>query len=126
MAVKIAAAMGCIVTVLTRSPAKREMALAMGATRVIVSTDAAEMKSAAKSLHFIYNSIAFAHDIQPYLNLLRSQGTIIMIGGVPVGCMPKGSFALIGRGLRVVGSLIGGIRDTQVYKLKKVFLSRIV
>ena len=72
-----------------------------------------EMASAAKSLHVIYNSIAFPHDIHPYLNLLKSQGTIVMIGGVPEGAMPKGSFALIGRGLRVAGSLIGGIRDTQ-------------
>ena len=113
MAVKIGAAMGANVTVLTRSPAKRELALAMGASKVIISTSADEMASAAKSLHVIYNSIAFPHDIHPYLNLLKSQGTIVMIGGVPEGAMPKGSFALIGRGLRVAGSLIGGIRDTQ-------------
>ena len=49
----------------------------------------------------------------PYLNCLKARGTIIMVGGVPAGAMPKGSFALIGRGLRVAGSCIGGIRQTQ-------------
>lgn len=113
MAVKIGAAMGAHVTVLTRSPAKKALALAMGAERVIISTNEDEMKAAAKSLHFIYNSVAFPHDIHPYLNLLKSRGTIVMVGGVPVGAMPAGSFALIGRGLKVAGSCIGGVADTQ-------------
>lgn len=113
MAVKIGVAMGCIVTVVTTSESKREMALKMGATRVVMSKDPAQMKAAAKSLHFIYNSIAFDHDVQAYLDLLKSQGTMILVGGVPVGAMPQGSFALIGRGLKMVGSMIGGIKATQ-------------
>merc|ERR1712137_810757 len=71
------------------------------------------MKAAARSMHFIYNSIAFDHDVQMYLDLLKNQGTMILVGGVPVGAMPQGSFALIGRGLKMAGSLIGGIRGTQ-------------
>ena len=38
---------------------------------------------------------------------------MIMVGGVPKGAMPRGSFKLIGRGLQLAGSCIGGIRDTQ-------------
>merc|ERR1712137_1221571 len=113
MAVKIGVAMGCIVTVITTSEAKREMALKMGASRVVISKNAEDMKAAARSMHFIYNSIAFDHDVQMYLDLLKNQGTMILVGGVPVGAMPQGSFALIGRGLKMAGSLIGGIRDTQ-------------
>jgi len=92
MAVKIGAAMGCNVTVITRDESKRELALSFGAKNVIISTDKVQMDAAAKSLHFIYNSIAFAHDIHPYLDLLKSNGTMIMVGGVPKGSMPAGSF----------------------------------
>jgi len=113
MAVKIGAAMGCVVTVITRDPAKSDMAKAMGAANVIISTDEAAMTAAAKSLHYIYNSIAFDHDVQMYLNLLKNKGTMILVGGVPKGAMPQGSFALIGRGLTLAGSLIGGIQQTQ-------------
>jgi len=113
MAIKIGVAMGCVVTVITQSPAKKELALKMGASRVVVSSDADEMKAAARSLHYIYNSIAFDHDVQAYLNLLKNQGTMILVGGVPVGAMPAGSFALIGRGLKMCGSLIGGVAATQ-------------
>jgi len=113
MAIKIGKAMGCIVTVVTTSPAKKELALKMGASRVVVSSDEAQMKAAARSLHFVYNSIAFDHDVQQYLNLLKNQGTMLLVGGVPKGAMPAGSFALIGRGLKMAGSLIGGIKQTQ-------------
>jgi len=113
MAVKIWNALGCTVTVFSRSPGKEALAREMGASNFVVSTDEEAMKAAAKTQHFIYNSIAFPHDIQPYLNCLKARGTIIMVGGVPAGAMPKGSFALIGRGLRVAGSCIGGIRQTQ-------------
>jgi len=113
MAVKIGAAMGAIVTVITTSESKRDMALKMGATTVVLSTDKAQMQAAAKSLHVIYNSIAFDHNVEEYLALLKNQGTMVLVGGVPVGAMPKGSFALIGRGLTMAGSLIGGVRATQ-------------
>lgn len=113
MAVKIGHALGCTVTVFSRSVGKEALAKSMGATNFVISTDKDAMAKVAKSQHFIYNSVAFPHDIQPYLNCLKAQGTIIMVGGVPAGCMPKGSFALIGRGLRVAGSCIGGIRQTQ-------------
>ena len=113
MGVKIGKAMGCEVTVFTRSPSKVEDAKRLGATTVVLSTDVDQMKSAQKSLEFIYNTVAFDHDIHPYLNCLKSRGTMIMVGGVPKGAMPRGSFALIGRGLQLSGSCIGGIRDTQ-------------
>ena len=113
MAVKIGVAMGAIVTVITTSEAKREMALKMGATTVVVSKDKEQMKAAAKSLDLIYNSIAFDHNVQEYLDLLKAKGTMVLVGGVPVGAMPAGSFALIGRGLTMAGSLIGGVQATQ-------------
>ena len=85
----------------------------MGATTVVVSKDKEQMKAAAKSLDLIYNSIAFDHNVQEYLDLLKAKGTMVLVGGVPVGAMPAGSFALIGRGLTMAGSLIGGVQATQ-------------
>jgi len=113
MAVKIGKAMGCNVTVFTTSPGKVETAKALGAAKVIVSTDAEAMKEGAATCHIIYNSVAFKHDVHPYLACLKAQGTMLMIGGIPEGGVPAGTFALIGRGLRMAGSLIGGIRETQ-------------
>jgi len=113
MAIKIGKAMGCVVTVLTTSPGKADVALKLGASKVIISTDKEAMKANAKTLHFIYNSIAFDHDIQIYLDLLKSQGTMLVVGGIPKGAMPAGSFALIGRGIKLCGSLIGGVKQTQ-------------
>jgi len=71
------------------------------------------MKANSRTLHFMFNSIAFDHDVQMYLDLLKNQGTMLMVGGVPKGAMPAGSFALIGRGLKLCGSLIGGVKQTQ-------------
>jgi len=113
MAVKIGNALGCNVTVFSRSASKESLAKSIGAKNFVISTNKDAMKAAAKTQHFIYNSVAVPHDIHPYLDCLKAMGTIIMVGGVPVGCMPGGSFALIGRGLRIAGSCIGGIRETQ-------------
>jgi len=112
MAVKIGAAMGAEVTVLTRSPGKVDTAKGLGAHRVVISTDPDQMQAAARSLDMIYNSIAFSHDVKSYLGLLRSSGTMIMVG-LPPGAMNVNAGALVGRRLKLVGSCIGGIRETQ-------------
>lgn len=112
MAVKIAAAMGVKVTVFSRGVGKKETALAMGASSFCDSTNAEEMKANAKTLNMIYDSIAFKHDVGMYLNLLKSSGTMIMVGGIP-DSIGVGSFALIPRRLKIVGSCIGGIKETQ-------------
>lgn len=112
LAVKIGVAMGAIVTVISTSAAKREQALAMGATNFVVSTDAADMKSNAKSLTMIYDSIAFNHDYNALLGLLKSSGTLIVVGGIPEN-MNIASFSILARRLKVVGSCIGGIKSTQ-------------
>lgn len=112
MAVKIGVAMGCEVTVISRTASKKDTALKMGATNFVVSTDSKNMSEAAKSLHFIYDSIAFSHDVKMYLKLLKSSGILIMVGGVP-SSMNVSSFDLLPRRLSVVGSCIGGIKGTQ-------------
>jgi len=112
MAVKIGKAMGCTVVVMTRSEHKKESAFALGASKVIVTTDDDQMAEAAKSLDMIYDSIAFKHDVKQYLGLLKTSGTMIMVGGVP-DVLGVSSFDLLPRRLSIVGSMIGGIRETQ-------------
>jgi uncharacterized zinc-type alcohol dehydrogenase-like protein len=112
MGVKIGKAMGCEVVVLTRSEHKRESAMKLGASKVILTTDVDQMKEAAKSMHMIYNSIAFNHDLKQYLGLLRTSGTMVMVGGIP-DALGVSSFDLLPRRLSIVGSCIGGIRETQ-------------
>jgi len=112
MAVKIGKAMGCTVVVLTRSEYKKESAMKLGASKVILTTDESQMKDAAKSLDMIYDSIAFEHNLKQYLGLLKTSGTMIMVGGVP-NVLGVSSFDLLPRRLSIVGSMIGGIRETQ-------------
>jgi uncharacterized zinc-type alcohol dehydrogenase-like protein len=112
MGVKIAKAMGAHVTVFSRTTAKRETALAMGADEFVVSTDEKAMAGVARSLDMIYNSVAFPHNVKQALGLLRSSGTMIMVGGIPQSLDVSG-FDLLGRRLKLVGSCIGGIPETQ-------------
>ena len=113
MAIKLAAAMGAEVTVFTTSPGKRDDALALGATRVVVSTDPEAMKAAVNSLDLILDMVAAPHPLDPYLLTLRRDGTLVLIG-MPSephpAPMPR---TLINRRRRLTGSLIGGIRETQ-------------
>lgn len=113
MAVKIAKAMGCTVVVVSRSAGKREEAMKLGADKFLISTNPDEMKEAAQSMHFIYDSIAFEHDMPSLLALLKNSGTLCLVGGVPDPMTGVSPFALIVRRLKIVGSCIGGIAETQ-------------
>jgi uncharacterized zinc-type alcohol dehydrogenase-like protein len=70
MGVKLAAALGAEVTIVTTSPAKGEDARRLGASHVLVSTDAKAMQAAAGSFDFILNTIPTRHNANPYLMLL--------------------------------------------------------
>jgi len=113
MAVKIGAAMGCKVTVFSRSPAKKEAALGLGASSYVVSSSEEEMKAAQGSLDFIYDSVAFPHAMMPYIATLRRDGTYVMVGGIPQPMTDIVPFALIAKRIKLGGSLIGGIKETQ-------------
>ncbi len=113
MGLKIGKALGAEVTVFSRSEAKREIAMKLGADNFVVSTDADQMKAAKNSLHYIYNSISADINPKPYLNCLKARGTMIIVGAMPKGGMPKGTFDIIMGSKQIAGSLIGGIRETQ-------------
>ncbi len=112
MAVKLAAAMGARVTVLSTSESKRDDALALGAHAFAATRDKATFKTLAKSFDFIVDSVSAEHDYNAYLSLLRTDGTMILLG-IPETPAPVAAAALIMQRRRLTGSLIGGIRETQ-------------
>lgn len=112
MAVKLAAALGAEVTVLSTSDRKKADAARMGAKHFLINSDAAAMKAAAETFDLIINTVSATHEIAAHINLLARDGTMVMLGltteGMPVYAMP-----LLWRRRSVAGSLIGGIRETQ-------------
>ncbi|KFL88862.1 Alcohol dehydrogenase [Acetobacter malorum] len=112
MAVKLASGMGADVTVLSRSNAKEKDALALGADRLLASTDDAAMAKAASSFDLIIDTVPVKHDLNPYMPLLDVDGTLVLVGQVGPLNEPSTVPLIIGR-RRIAGSPIGGIAQTQ-------------
>jgi uncharacterized zinc-type alcohol dehydrogenase-like protein len=112
MGVKLAAALGAEVTMVTTSPSKGEDARKLGAAHVLLSTDPQAMAAATKRFDFILNTIPVKHDLNPYLMLLGRKGVMVMVGAIePLAPMHGG--LLINNNRVVAGSMIGGIPETQ-------------
>lgn len=112
MAVKFAVAMGAEVTVLSRSAGKKADALALGADRLLVSSDVDAMAKAASSFDLIVDTVPVHHDLNPYMPLLDIDGTLVIVGQIGPLAEPMTVPLVMGR-RRVAGSPIGGIRETQ-------------
>ncbi len=113
LAIKIARAMGARVVVFTTSQGKIEDAKKLGAHEVVISNKAEEMLAHNKSLDFIIDTVAAPHNLDPFLQLLKRDGTLCLIG-VPASSHPSPSVANLIFGRRQIGgSLIGGIKETQ-------------
>lgn len=112
MAVKLAAAMGAEVTVLSTSESKREAALALGATHFGATRDPATFKQLGNRFDLVLDTVSGQHDYNAYLSLLKFDGRMVLLG-IPVEPVPVAAGALIMRRRTLAGSLIGGIRETQ-------------
>lgn len=112
MGVKLAKAMGAEVIVFTTSPSKVEDAKRLGADDVVLSKDEADMKRYAGKLHFVLDAVSANHDINEYLNLLRVDGSLALVGA-PEHPIPVAAFSLIVGRKSFSGSMIGGIPETQ-------------
>jgi uncharacterized zinc-type alcohol dehydrogenase-like protein len=112
MGVKFAKAFGAEVVVFTTSEGKKEDALRLGADRVIVSTDPAQMQEHAGTFDFILDTVSADHDINAYLGMLGLDGNITLVGA-PDKPLAVSAFALLFGRKSVSGSLIGGIAETQ-------------
>jgi uncharacterized zinc-type alcohol dehydrogenase-like protein len=112
MGVKIARAFGAHVVVFTHSPNKKEDALRLGADEVVISRNADEMQKHAGSFDFILDTVAANHDINAYINLLRPDGNLTLVGAFEKP-LDVAVFGLLMGRRNLSGSLIGGIPETQ-------------
>ena len=113
MGIKLAHALGAQVVAFTTSEGKREAALALGADEVVVSRNAEEMADHAGSFDLIVNTVAAPHDLNPFLALLKRDGTLTLVGAPASPHTPPEVFKLIFKRRSIAGSMIGGIPETQ-------------
>jgi len=111
--VKFAKALGAHVTMITTSPEKGKDATRLGADAVLVSRDAAAMKAAARSFDFLLNTVPVSHDTNPYLQLLKRDATMVLVGVLTPLDPPVIGSNLMGGRKNLTGSSIGGMKETQ-------------
>jgi len=113
MAIKLADALGAHVTLFSRSPNKIQDALDLGADKVVISTDEDQMAGVQNNFDVIIDTVPYAHDINPYIGTLTTDGTLVLVGYLgPLDPMLNSVPMIMGR-KTVAGSLIGGIAETQ-------------
>jgi len=112
MAVKLAAAMGAEVTMLSTSRSKEGDARRLGAHAFELTKDEATFQKLAGRFDLIVDTVSAPHDYNAYLGLLRPLGTMVVVG-VPTEPAPVAAFSLIWGNKRLAGSAIGGIPETQ-------------
>ncbi len=112
-AVKIAHAMGAHVVLFTTSPNKKDDALRLGADEVVISKDPEAMAAHINSFDFILNCVAAPHNLDDFLNLLKRDGTMTLVGAPAESHPSPDVFNLIFKRRQLAGSLIGGIAETQ-------------
>ena len=112
MAVKLAAAMGAEVTVLSTSPSKEKDALQLGAHKFMISTNPDQLQEYKRYFDLLINTVSAKHDLNLFLSLLKVDSTMVLLG-VPPEAPQISVFNLISRRRRLAGSLVGGIAETQ-------------
>ena len=112
MGVKFARAFGAHVVLFTTSPGKAADALRLGAHEVVVSKDEKQMAAHAASFDFILDAVSAQHDVSAYLNLLKRDGNLVLVGA-PEKPLSVAAFPLIFKRRSFSGSLIGGLPETQ-------------
>lgn len=113
MAVKLAHAMGAHVVVFTSSPGKQADAKRLDADETVVTKNPGEFQKHLNSFHFILDTASVAHDLNPYLSLLKRDGVLCLVGAPEQPHPPPQAFNLIFGRKSLAGSLIGGVKETQ-------------
>jgi uncharacterized zinc-type alcohol dehydrogenase-like protein len=112
MAVKFAASFGAEVTMLSTSPSKEADAKRLGAHHFVLTTDKAQMKPLRNHFDFILNTVAAVHDLNKFLDLLKVDGKMLLVGLPPEDSRVSAG-KLISKRRSIVGSMIGGVQETQ-------------
>jgi len=112
MGVKLAKAMGAKVVMITTSKEKAADAKRLGADEVLISKNTEDMSAQNNTFDFILNTIPVKHDVAPYMDLLKRDSTMVVVGAFDVLDGVNGGSLIIKR-KRLAGSVIGGIKETQ-------------
>ena len=112
MGVKFSHALGAHTVMITTTPEKGEDAKTLGADEILISTDSNQMAKHAGEFDFILNTIPVDHEVAPYLDLLKVDGTMCVVGAVEPLNQVNAAQLMFGR-KKLAGSLIGGISQTQ-------------
>jgi uncharacterized zinc-type alcohol dehydrogenase-like protein len=112
MALKFAHSLGAHVVQFTTSSGKADDACRLGADEVVITKDANDMAKHKGSLDFIVDCVSAPHDLNAYLDLLRLNGTLCLVG-LPEVPLPVGAFSLVANRRSLAGSMIGGMQETQ-------------
>lgn len=113
MGVKFAKALGAEVTIFTRSESKVAEAKSQGADHVVISTDPEQMAAVAGQFDFMLDTIPVQHDVNPYLEALRYDGSHILVGLLEPLEPTVNARNLVYKRRVLAGSLIGGMPETQ-------------
>ena len=113
MGLKLAHALGAEVTLFSRSLGKEDDARRLGAHRVVISTDPAQMAKEKGRFDLIIDTVPMIHDINPYVSTLGLDGTLVLVGYFGDLDPMLNTVPMIGGRKAVAGSLIGGIAETQ-------------
>ncbi|MCE6991504.1 zinc-binding dehydrogenase [Dyadobacter sp. CY323] len=113
MAVQLAKAMGAEVTAITKSEDKQDAVLELGADHVLISTDKDQMKQYEGKLNYILCTIPEAFDVNPYVELLYRNGSLVTVGLLGPYEKPVNNMQVAMKNRTVGGSIIGGVAETQ-------------
>jgi uncharacterized zinc-type alcohol dehydrogenase-like protein len=112
MGLKFAHSFGAHVVLFTTSPGKEADARRLGADEVVVTKNPGELEKHHDSFDFILDAVSAQHDINAYLNCLKPDGTLTLVG-LPEKPLDVAPFNLVARRRQFAGSMIGGIAETQ-------------
>jgi uncharacterized zinc-type alcohol dehydrogenase-like protein len=112
MGLKFAHALGAQTVLFTTSPNKKDDAIRLGADEVVVSKNVSEMEKHVGSFDLILDCVSAQHDLNAFLNLLTTDGTLVLVGA-PEKPLPVAAFNLIFKRRRIAGSPIGSLSETQ-------------
>jgi uncharacterized zinc-type alcohol dehydrogenase-like protein len=112
MGVKIAHALGAEVTVLSQSLRKKEDGLRLGADHYYATSDPKTFEKLARSFDLIINTVGSDMDLNQYLELLKIDGSLVLVG-LPEKPASVAAFSLVLGRRSLAGSAIGGIAETQ-------------
>ncbi|WP_148613427.1 NAD(P)-dependent alcohol dehydrogenase [Nocardioides rubriscoriae] len=112
VAVKIAAALGAEVSVLSRTDAKEADGKEFGATHYVATADESVFDDLAGHFDLLINTVGDAVDLDAFLGTLGRGGTMVYLGA-PSESLDIGAFSLLGMRRAVAGSMVGGLAQTQ-------------